>query len=421
MVQPIVNGVWHPDLARRAGDRDDPACRLAPDGGCWQKPPVHEARQIPDTARATDGTTAPAPAPRRRPLRTALRVLAALVLPWVLLEAGLRVVGWQPPDMRPRVALFPRFPEFYRPHRELGWVFKPDLDWQGPEVATPFRTDANGHRVHGDRPAAAAGPGQVAVDCIGDSSTFGFGVPENETYPARLEALLRDATGDPNIVVRNLGVPGYTAYEARLLAERDGPVAPVTLIMVGFNDHFPATRTRLASLWLRRAAYACFRSRACAFAFDLATRTDPNAPPTLPPPAPSYVPDVSPDEYRDQLVRAVRALRAAGSEPILLVYPSIALTEGLREQVAAHWKQPLDQVDANIAAHADYQAMTREVAARENVRIVDLPLPFDAAGNVRLHFDWVHPNAEGQALIAESVVGPVQEALAARLRSTSNR
>ncbi|MFN8604115.1 MAG: SGNH/GDSL hydrolase family protein [Candidatus Binatia bacterium] len=348
-------------------------------------------------------------APRPRRLRSAVRFAAAFALPWILLEIGLRVVGWQPPDMRPRVALFPRFPAFYEPSRELGWVLRPNLDWQGMEVGIPFRTDAEGHRVHGD----GSGGTPPAVDAIGDSSTFGFGVPENDTYPAQLERTLRAATGDASLRVRNLGVPGYTSYEARILAEHGTPRAPVTLVMMGFNDHFPATRTRFTSLWVRRAAYACFRSRACALLFDRATRSDPDAPPAPPKIASRYVPDVSPDEYRDQLVRTIRALRADGSEPILLVYPSIAMTDGLRQQIADYWKQPLDQVDANLAAHTQYQQLTREVAAEEKARLVDLPPVFDAAGNVRLHFDWVHPNADGQALIAETVSRPVRQALAA--------
>ena len=164
--------------------------------------------------RATDA--APARAHR---FRSVARFLVAFALPWILLEVGLRVVGWQPPDMRPRVALFPRFPAFYEPSRELGWVLKPGLDWQGMEVGIPFRTDAEGHRAHGDGTTGTT----LAVDAIGDSSTFGFGVPENETYPAQLERKLRAATGDASLRVRNLGVPGYTSYEARILAERDGP------------------------------------------------------------------------------------------------------------------------------------------------------------------------------------------------------
>lgn len=363
---------------------------------------------MPRDARAAERTS------RSRPLRSLIRFSIALALPWILLEVGLRVAGWQPPDMRPRVALFPRFPAFYEPSRELGWVLKPNLDWQSMEVAVPFRTDADGHRIHGD----PAQPGTtLAVDAVGDSSTFGFGVPENDTYPARLERLLRESTGSPSLRVRNLGVPGYTSYEARILAERDMPRAPVTVVMMGFNDHFPATRTRFASLWIRRAAYACFRSRACALLFERATRPAPDGTPPPPRVASHYMPDVAPDEYQQQLVRTIRALRADGSEPILLVYPSIALTEGLREGIADFWKQPLDQVDANLAAHTVYQQLTREVGAREGVRVVDLPPVFDAAGNLRLHFDWVHPNAEGQALIAETIAGPVRDALA---RSASN-
>ena len=200
---------------------------------------------------AVEPRAAAAP-PRTRRLRSAARFAAAFALPWILLEIGLRVTGWQPPDMRPRVALFPRFPAFYEPSRELGWVLKPKLDWQGMEVGIPFRTDAEGHRLHGD----GSGGAPPAVDAIGDSSTFGFGVPESDTYPAQLERKLRASTGDGSLRVRNLGVPGYTAYEARILAERDMPRAPVTLVMMGFNDHFPATRTRFTSLWVRRAAYA---------------------------------------------------------------------------------------------------------------------------------------------------------------------
>ncbi|HEY8515869.1 MAG TPA: SGNH/GDSL hydrolase family protein [Candidatus Binatia bacterium] len=372
---------------------------------------MHGARDAGDGRR-------PADRPWRRRAGTAVRILLALLAPWVVLEVALRLAGYQPPDLRPRMALFPRFPAMYEPHRELGWVLKPNLDYRGLDLAIPFRTDANGNRVHGTAPTA---PEEVAVDCIGDSSTFGYGVPDDETYPARLEALLASGSGAP-VRVRNLGVPGYTVYEARLLAERDGAHAPVTLVMVGFNDHFPATRTRFWSLWARRAAYACFRSRACALLFDVATAPDPEAPPAPPKPASRYVPDVAPDEYEEQLVRTVRALREAGSTPILLVYPSLSIPPGMPEAIARHWNQPLDQVEANIAAHPVYQDITRRVGAREGVQVIDLAPVFDAAGNDRLHLDWVHPNAEGQALIATTVADAVRRALAESAgRSTSNR
>jgi lysophospholipase L1-like esterase len=344
----------------------------------------------------------------------------ALIL--VVAEVALRVAGYQPPDLRPRLALFPRFPEIYSPQRDLGWVLKPDLDWEGPDVATPFRTDAFGHRTHGGE-APPAGD-RAIVDCIGDSSTFGYGVPNDETYPARLEALLRESTGDGSLRVRNLGVPGYTAFEARLLAERDGPHAPVTIVWVGFNDHFGThpSHTRARSLLRRRIAYACFRSSACAWFFDWLTARPADAPPPTAPAPPSYTPDVAPQEYAAQLMRAVRSLRAAGSEPILVVYPSLDVDENVRRQAAEYWKRPREQIDAIVDSHPAYQRLTREVAEREGVRVVDLPPIFDAAGNRELHFDWVHPNARGQEVIAEAVAPVVLDALrGAKSGSPSNR
>lgn len=362
------------------------------------------------------------PAPRR--IRVGRRILAVVLQVVLLLgvgEAVLRVAGYRPPDMRDRVALFPSFPPIYEPNRDLGWVLKPNLDWTGGEVAVPFRTDAFGRRVHGGdatpgaRPPGAPEPA-ATVDCLGDSSTFGFGVPENQTYPARLEAQLRAATGDPSLRVRNFGVPGYTSYETRLLAERDRAHAPVTIVWVGFNDHFPAlpSHTRSRSLLRRRIAYACFRSRACSLFFDWLTHRDPEAKPPKPPTPDAYYPEVPPDDYVRQLERTIRALRAAGSEPILLVYPPLSVDEQMRLEIARFWEQPLELVDANLAAHARYQDLTREVARREGVRLVDLAPAFEAAGNDALHFDWVHPNAQGQELVARLVEPVVREALAAQ-------
>lgn len=378
------------------------------------------------TTQAAEPIPSPAgPRAPRRPSRwrTVLAVAVQVLLILVAAEVVFRLVGYREPDLRPRVSLFPRFPDIYVPNRDLGWVLKPDLDWTGPDVAIPFRTDAYGRRVHGTTPAVAAAPGAplppesaATVDCLGDSSTFGFGVPAEQTYPAQLEQRLRAATGDTTIHVRNFGVPGYTAYEARLLAERDRAHAPVTVVWVGFNDHFPArpSHTRSKSLLRRRIAYACFRSRACAFFFDKLTYRDPSAPPEQPPVPDAYYPDVPPDDYAAQLTTTIRALRAAGSEPILLVYPPLSVDAETRLAIARYWKQPLDQVDANLAAHVEYQKITREVAAREQARMVDLVEPFTQAGNDRLHFDWVHPNGEGQALIADRLAPVVQEALAQR-------
>lgn len=333
---------------------------------------------------------------RSRPLRALSRLVAALLLPWIALELGARLVGYHAPDNRARVLLFPKFPAFYQPDRDLAWKFRPNLDWTGRDFVQPFSTDGAGRRT-----TPGGGDGDTAVDCIGNSSTFGYGSRDRNTYPAVLAQLL----GAP---VRNLGVPGYTSLSARLVAEQLRHPAPVSVVMTGFNDHFPSYRTAREELWIRRAAYTCFASRVCAFLFDHLAR--PRA--DTRPPLVEFTPAVFPEEYRENLVATVRSLRAAGSEPILLVYPPLLADEGTRAAVAAHWKHPRALVYANIDAHPTYQEITREVGRSEHVEVVDLARVFATRGNEALHIDWVHPNDAGYRLIARTLLGPVRRALA---------
>lgn len=328
-------------------------------------------------------------------MRTLAKLVVAFLLPWIVLELVLRLAGYHAPDNRSRVLLFPDFPGFYQPDRDLAWKLRPHLDWKEREMVQPFSTNGEGHRY------TSEGEQTPSVDCIGNSSTFGYGSRNADTYPAVLAQLL----GEP---VRNLGVPGYTSQSARILAESSEDPAPVTLVMTGFNDHFPAYRTAEEELWIRRAAYACFASRVCALMFDYLAR--PRA--GTRPPLVDFTPSVSPEQYRENLIATIRSLRDKGSEAILIVYPPLLRDEKTRADIAAHWDHPRSLVDANVDAHPVYQQITREVGASEGATVVDLDPLFEAHGNESLHIDWVHPNDRGYRLIAETLVEPVREALA---------
>lgn len=342
-------------------------------------------------------------------LRKALIIVAGLAAPWLLLEVALLVAGYEAPDLRTRVAVFPRFPAFYEPDRERGWKLRADLDWQGRELWQPFSTDSHGHRRN---PDAGAESRSSTIDALGDSTTFGYGVLDDQSWPAVLQESLR-AGGviSPEGVVRNLAVPGYTSHEARILAETDGHHAPVTLVLVGFNDHFSSVRPRHRGSRVRQFAYACFASRACSLVFDLASRPgDPQSPPQRAVP-PRYQPEVSPARYTDNLTAIVRSLRSRGSEPVLLGYPPLDVNEETIQGIARHFSHPIDQVRQTIGTHDYYRNLTREVASNEGVAFVDLA-PLFAGRNAELHLDWVHPNAEGLEIIARAVQPAVRAALA---------
>ncbi|MEY3211882.1 MAG: hypothetical protein RIT28_2363 [Pseudomonadota bacterium] len=108
-------------------------------------------------------------------------------------ELILRISGW--PD-----------PGIYAGDPGSLWWLRPSLpprDLPFPERATTFtvRTNRLGYR----------GPDPVdgAWICLGDSTTFGWGVEEDEAWPARLGLAL----GRP---VQNGGVPGYTSHQGLL-------------------------------------------------------------------------------------------------------------------------------------------------------------------------------------------------------------
>ena len=86
--------------------------------------------------------------------------------------------------------------------------------------------------------AATKRPGAVRVACIGDSWTFGMNVNQDQTYPARLEMLLRHQTPGSDVEVMNFGVLGYSSFQGlELLRGRVLDLHPdVVVIGFGMND-----------------------------------------------------------------------------------------------------------------------------------------------------------------------------------------
>src|SRR5262245_58153780 len=86
--------------------------------------------------------------------------------------------------------------------------------------------------------ATAKRSGLLRVACIGDSWTFGMNVNQDQTYPARLEALLQRRTPGSNVEVMNFGVLGYSSFQGlELLKRRVLDFHPDVLIIgFGMND-----------------------------------------------------------------------------------------------------------------------------------------------------------------------------------------
>jgi lysophospholipase L1-like esterase len=58
------------------------------------------------------------------------------------------------------------------------------------------------------------------VICLGDSSTFGWGVDEGKTYPADLQFLLNEHLAQKAIEVINAGQIGYSSYQGKIFLKK---------------------------------------------------------------------------------------------------------------------------------------------------------------------------------------------------------
>lgn len=119
----------------------------------------------------------------------------------------------------------------------------------------------------------AAEPGAPLILAIGESTTAGFGVAPEESYPARLEALLREAGHDYRVV--NHGRSGITTAMALSGLDRGLRLRPeIVLIALGGNDRgnrVAAERTREN---LRRMVSLYRRAGAVVFLADRNARSD---------------------------------------------------------------------------------------------------------------------------------------------------
>ncbi len=79
----------------------------------------------------------------------------------------------------------------------------------------------------------------IRIAAMGDSCTFGWMVPEKDSYPRQLEKLLNEKN-EQHYEVLNFGVPGYTSFHGlkqyHRLVKQFRP--DVLILAFGFNDSF---------------------------------------------------------------------------------------------------------------------------------------------------------------------------------------
>jgi lysophospholipase L1-like esterase len=201
------------------------------------------------------------------------------------LEIGLRLAGW--PD-----------PGIYAGDPAILWWLRPSLAPRPlpfAEAGSSFSVRTNSLGFRGPEPV----PGGVL--CLGDSTTFGWGVEEEQAWPARLAAL----TGAP---VVNGGVPGYSTVQGLARVDLALSIRPKVVILA-----YLVRDAELAPIpdRLRRPSPQIQILKAMRALRSARPGGDA-----------SGVPRVPPEEYRENVERLVAEVKAVKAAPVLLAFPT---------------------------------------------------------------------------------------------------
>lgn len=301
--------------------------------------------------------------------------------------------------------------------RRLFWRLRPGAS----DVGVPGGSVTNSAGFRGPLVPRPRTAGVSRVVVMGDSITYGVGVPFEKTYAGLTGSTLAYRLGQ-GVEMVDAGCPGYSSYQGLHLLESEiVPLAPdaVALMFGSWNDFTPAiggddeakgSHYRLPA-WTDSVLAAVGNSRlfmVMAHAHDLVAggRRDPRFGLRTTdeylkgfslgrPPEGERVP---PEKFRANLESMVRLLRAHRIEPVLITPPLSAKSQ--RE----------------YPVYRAYRDTVHEVARVEGVPLVPAAEHLDGweGRGESVFADWVHPNERGHDIVAALLTPVLMDALRAR-------
>ena len=279
--------------------------------------------------------------------------------------------------LRTNLQVFPGTEKIFQPDPHLFWKLKPNLagvqaaeKLPGREYRFSVSTDGAARRRTPESPLDAP-----EILFLGDSCTFGIPVDDDESFPSVAGQLL----GARAI---NAGVPGYSAFQGRVLMEKleASPRAVVITFWVNGRtswDHL-SDAEHLELLAAERAGELS-RHRVT----RLLRRMTPGSRPRL-----------SEEEFADELRKTVALARDRGARPLLAVWPS-------QRQMSGEEADPRQRIVATVGAET-------------GVPVVELADRFRVSGGLRLFVDPVHATAKGYRIAGEAVAEALRPLLGDR-------
>ncbi len=306
----------------------------------------------------------------------------AIVFALALFEGALRITG------QPRYdTCWVSGNDLWREDPVLGFAYEPGTSVAGGIV--------NALGTRGPVPAQRKPAGTKRILYMGDSTAFGFGVPDDEAFWSL--ATREVAAQHPDEIYEPLvaAAPGFSSYQSRVLLDRFTPYAPdwVVFYVGAHNDErrrsyyedadIPARAARRTAAW-----HQVRTLQAGEFLLDrlgrwMAKRVHRS----------TMFRRVPPERFEENMNAMVAAARAAGAQPLILVPP---LSDSLLK------RYPGTTV---------YHDILRRIAAEQDVPSVELQSVFADHEQTEVYRsgDDVHPSPVGQRLIARAIARAIED------------
>lgn len=363
-------------------------------------------RPYPDEARE------PAASPWKIATEKALLVAAGVCFALLFLEVGIRLVA--PQNLR-----------FFDDSdlRLNAWEFIPHAK-RNDYIGVPVQINNVGLRGHDI--AVPKPDGVYRIVALGDSITFGYGVPNEKTFPQDLERLLnQNLVTSVRYEVVNAGVPGtglsYYEYFVRKQASQLSP--DLILICMALNDitvYHPSpteplvrqeSRGRRFNYYLLRHSHLYqlwyVKLKSVLYGFGVFDLRKEHAGDFLPIEPPSPLQTRAWASTTAILDRIMKEVHEQGVQAVLVLFP---LELQISTETLNFYNKSFHLNVDSIALAGNPQRILVQYARSHGVPMIDLLPAFrDSARNdlflrnVSISFDPVHPSVAGDQIAANEI------------------
>jgi lysophospholipase L1-like esterase len=297
------------------------------------------------------------------------------------------------------------FPEVYKKDPRLFWRFRENMTTRSRQFSY-LDYQINSHGMRG--PKFSDTKSGYRILALGNSCTFGWGVPYESTFAYRLQQMLTQRDPKQNFEVLNAGVPGYSSYQGKIYFRELLALKPdMVLIMFGWNDHAPAGKGIIDSQekmpgTLILDAQNLFSSMKIYQLMRKAILSCTEKREFVPLDQPTGLRRVPRDQFFQNLTDIIRTARANNIKPVLVIPPIAALKIYFKETASSMHTM-----------HGAYQDEIKRVGQYEQTPVVDLQAAFDQDTGLfdDAYADCTHFNAKGHEVAAATIADTVETLL----------